>query len=206
MSSTKSIKDFFGPELYKQLKSLHLKPKQILFCTNYIINDFNATKSYLDSKMGGKKCTYQAAGVQANELTKNPKIQQAIRLVVDAWLDSQKLNLDRKIIKMYTCRAFYDPSQLIDSEGCLKFKTLEEVPEDLRYCIDGIEKRFFGKDADRSTVTYKLADRESAIANLAKYILLFKDAPPIDLNLKVSDETAKKIQDIFRVGQEPIKG
>ena len=52
-----------------------LTPKQELFCREYII-DFNATQAYI--RAGYKAKNENSAGVQANKLLRNGKIEQKI--------------------------------------------------------------------------------------------------------------------------------
>lgn len=200
MKTTK-LKDFFGKALFKEIKALKLKPKHILFISYYINNGLNASQAYREAGFGSKKQSTAAVAVGAHKLITQANIKAAIRLMMDAWLDAQKLKLDRQIIDVLTKRAFYDPKMFIKDDGSPAFEKLEDLPEEWRCVIDGIETKCFGKDADVVKTVVKLANREVSMDKLSKYIILFKEQPQ-SLSLGLTDEAVNKLEGVFRKAAE----
>lgn len=197
--SVKSCKDNLGNTLYTTLrKELKISPKYIMFVAEYVTNGFNATEAYMKSiaRKGSKRESCSCKGV---EVVKNSNVQKAIRIVIDAWLNEKKTKLDKMIIDSLYREAFYDASMFITGTGAPAFDKLEDIPEEWRRCIVGIETRSYGKDANRSHTIVKLADRSKARIELAKYIELYKEA---SVSLSMTDETVEKLGKVFRGKKE----
>ncbi len=192
----KTLKNTLGPTLYTKLKRIDkLNPKYIMFVANYITNGFNGTEAYMKSV--ARKGTKPGGVTQdVNRLLENPSIKQAIQIVIDEWLGEKKLKLEKQIIETLTARAFYDINMFIHQDGSPKFSKIEDVPEQWRCVIDGIESKAYGKDANVVKIVLKLADRERAIEKLSKYIELYKESEKQELLM--TDETAKRLASIFR--------
>lgn len=198
--SIKTCKEALGNSLYHKLRFEDGLPiKWIRFIAVYLINDFNATDAYMRTvaRKGSKR---EACAAQAHHLINNNKIQQAIKVVMDKWLGEKKLKLESKIIKTLYHRAFYDPFMFINPDGTIKFSKAEEIDEEWRCVVDGIEQKYHGKDAEKETVTIKLANKEQAMRELSRYIQLYKEAESATGSL--SEDTVNKLLDVFQRKQE----
>jgi len=169
----------------------------MLCIAEYTINGFNGTEAYL-MHIGKKGMTRGTAAAQMSEMLKKPKIQSALRLLIDRWLGEQKSTFEKRIIEQLNIQAFYDPSMFIDTEGSAKFKSWDDIPEQYRCCVEGIETRYYGKDAEQSATTIKLVNRVKAREELSKYITLFREE---SMKLGLTDDTLGKLAHIFRGGK-----
>ncbi len=195
MSTVKKCKESLGSNLYLTLRKKNKIPiKHIMFVAEYITNRFNGTDAYLKT-IAKKTTTYNAAAVEACKLLKNPKICGAIKIVLDEWLAEKKLKLEKQIIDRLYAKAFYDPSIFFNPDGSVKFKKWEDIPEEYRCCVEGMEVKYYGRDADRSVVILKLADQSKAMNELSKYIELYKEASTTEHTL--SDDTVNNLKKIF---------
>jgi hypothetical protein len=170
--STKKCKEQLGKDIYTYLrKTLKLKPKYILFLAEYASNGFNGGKAY--ELIAKKKDVSRGTAIStASEYLRKPNMLAGLAHIVRNQLKEKTATLERRIIDQLVIRAFYDPSELLDNKGSLKYDSLEDVPVELRQCIDGIETRAYGKDANVSKTIYKLANRDRAREELSKYIKL----------------------------------
>jgi hypothetical protein len=99
-------------------------------------------------------------------------------------------------------QAFYDPTMFFNPDGTVRFQSWDEIPERFRHCIEGMEVKYYGKDADKRVIMLKLVNREKAQMQLAKYIQMIKDVPAVQV-IPLGKETEDKLVDIFRKG---VKG
>lgn len=197
MSAERS-KQILGKPLYTTLRKSGLKPQYILFVAEYIANGFNATDAYRKT-LARKNTTYESMKAQSVVVLSRPEIRETIQTIVDHWVLSHEETFKKRILQVYMQRAFYDPSDFITPEGGPAFSSWAKLPEEKRCVIEGIEKRYYGKDADRSSIVLKLADREKALNSLSRYINLFKSADDGGrLNLNLPDETVQRLEKIFR--------
>lgn len=181
-----------------QYKEYGLKPNELRFIGYYLFNGYNATRAYL-SVYNNKNYKKGTASVKGCELLNSSKVMRALKDLFDDWLGEKKLKLEKEIIDVYYRRAFY-PLHIFYNEYH-EVKPFDEIPEKYHCCIDGIERKYFGKDADRTTVVLKLSNREKALEQLAKYISLFNDA---DMTVNINSETMNKLHDIFNQNK-PMK-
>jgi hypothetical protein len=153
-----------------------ISPQEKLFVSFYIADaHWDATKAYL---MAGFEDagTLNKTKVRANRLLRKDRIQKAINNYVNTVVEVNKGRAKVNIIELQRNRAFYDPAEFLNADGSLKYKNLSEIPEDIRSVIDGIETRYFGKDANVKTTTVKLADRDKALQQLVKILRINEEA------------------------------
>jgi hypothetical protein len=197
--SVKFVKDNIGKDLYSIIKKeINPSIKELLFAIEYFTNGFNATEAYKKTiaRKGAKQSTCE---VNACYTLKNTKVQQTVRKMVDAWIGEKKETFEKKIIDQLTKRSFYDPLMFVNIDGTMKFKSEDDIPKEWRCCIDSIERKYYGKDAEKYVIVLKLADRDKARTELAKYIELYKGSDSIQLNL--GEETINKLDEIFGGGK-----
>lgn len=153
-----------------------LLPQEKLFVSFYIADaHWDPMKAYIMAKYEPGS-TQSLTRVRANNLLKQEKIQKAINNYVDTVVEINKGRAKVNIIELQRSRAFYDPSKLLNADGSLKYKTLDEVPAELRPVIDNIETRWFGKDANVKTTNVKLANRDKALEQLTKILRINEEA------------------------------
>ena len=149
-----------------------LTPQEKLFISFYVSDaHWDEVKAYNMAKLPEAK-TRAATKARALRILKKEKVQIAIDNFVNSVVDINKQRARITIMDLQTKRAFFDPAELINADGSLKYQTLEEIPAELRAIIDGIETKWYGKNADVKTTTVKLADRNRAIADLKKMFRL----------------------------------
>jgi len=191
--SVKIIKDKLGKSLYVELRKDGLKPKEMLFIAEYITNGFNATEAYMNS-IAGKKTKRTSGGVEGHLTLKKAKIQASISKMFDYWLAEKKIKLERELCEILYKRATYDISTFVNDDG--SFKQFNDIEKEWHCVIDGTSTRYFGKDASTKVVITKLADRDSAIDKLDKYIQMTRETKEINIS-DMRKETEKELEDIF---------
>lgn len=153
-----------------------ITPKQRLFVVNYVLVGGNASKAAVLSG-----CTSRYYGQQAGKWMKSEKISNAIREFWEIVFGDKIDKIERNLIDALYRRAFTNRWVYFNKDGTLKdkYKSLEDLGED-HIIVDGIEKKYYGKDADISVTIYKLADRDSAFKQLQSMLGL--DTKNINLN------------------------
>lgn len=152
-------------------KELDLNVQELQFVAEYISNGRNADLAYKFTHYV-KTNSPASIGAKANAYLSQPKIQAAVRRYIDDYLVAKKNELDEKITKTLMEQAFYDPADFITPEGDPKFHSWDEVPPEKRCCIESIETKAYGKDADRTITTLKLSQRNAAIKQLTEFLAL----------------------------------
>lgn len=195
-------------EIVEMWKALEMSPQQMSFVYYYCLNDFDEKKAV--------ELSDYSKNVNVKALFNNDKVKKAIAIYMNAVLAQHKTHILHKAIDVLSKRAFYDPFMFYDTDGQPKFSTMEDVPVEWRVVVDGIEQKFWGKDAMQTSVILKLADRQSAIKELTKLLELSKETIEIKnsvasagdelgftFNLNVLDTTTnnplkKKMEEIAR--------
>lgn len=106
---------------------------------------------------------------QIEMLLRKDSVRNLLRRGLQKKMSESLDNLDAKLLDTYILRAFYDTSDFYYDDG--EPKPLSEIDESLRKAvIEGIDKKYYGKDADVNTVIYKLADKEKALKTLSDLV------------------------------------
>lgn len=174
-----------------------LKVRERIFILHYCTNEdciFNASKSY---KLTYTKKNRETGKVEepdqvtcetnGSKMLKRPKVKNAIRRLlklVQPELDEQNVY---KTIKQLQDLAFFNPAEILDSNGRLKTKTLEELGEKAK-AITQIRFTQYGP-------SYTLADRAKYLELLMKYLNIVRPEQQIDIKLPVI-EMVQKIDDV----------
>ena len=154
-------------DILEMWRELDLRPKELDFVFQYCTNGF-------DEKLARDK-----AGYSKSIFTKE-HVKKAIAIYMNAILAQKKPEVLDKVINVLYKRAFYDPFMFYDTDGQPKFSSLEEIDEEWRVVVDGIEQKYWGKDSETSSVVLKLADRNKAIQELTKILELSKEQIKIE--------------------------
>jgi len=185
-----------------------------MFVHYYCENGFNALQAYRSaySAPGKEIPADQTAGTLGHLLLKNIQVQEGIHTYLESILAPSRTILEKQIFDTLWKRAFYDPSMFLDLDGevrtiddpetgiarAIEFK---DIPEEWRCVIDGIEKKYFGKDAVVYSIVLKLADRDKALDKLDKYIGMTKDTKVIEIT-EVPAERKKQLRQMVEEQSE----
>jgi hypothetical protein len=176
----------------QEFAELNLSMKEYFFVATYCSNGFDHNAAAKLAGYGTQRKIRNGHGdaFSASYLLHREKIIKAIKLFIDAIINPIKAKLEYEILDAYYKRATYRVSDFIDNQG--NVKPLSQVPKEWLCCIDGVEKRFFGKDANRSVVTYSLPNRDTALQMLYKFVTGF-DPNTVD----IPDAVNEKLKNIF---------
>lgn len=109
-------------------------------------------------------------------------VSKSLKMLVDLFIAERKISYVPRILAVLESQAFYDPADFFTGEGDLKCP-LEDLTYLQRVCIEGIDTKFYGKDANRAVTTVKLVNRFQALDKLIKYVGLLQEAPTITQNI-----------------------
>ena len=158
-------------------------PIERRFCYEYFASGFRLVDSFrtIAGELGDglPEDVLRRAKMYVN---RSPVVK-ALKVLVDFFLQDRKLAYAPKILSVLEAQAFYDPADIVDGEGGLR-KNLHELEPHLRWCIKGIETKYFGKDADRCVTTVVLVDRTTALEKLSRYVALFDDSAKTIVNVQ----------------------
>lgn len=190
-------KEVLTKSIYKRLRKAGIISRHILFLAEYMSNGMNGSEAYIKhiARKNASEASRKSCGVHASAILAKPEILEAIKEIFDIWLAEKKVKLEKEIIAVQYARAFYDPTMFVDADGQARIKDVNKIPEKWRPAIDGIEAKYYGKDADRKVVVFKLADRTKALQELSKYIQLYQDS--LGLKVDMGEDTIGKLQEIF---------
>jgi hypothetical protein len=128
-----------------------LTPKQQNLVIEYIQNGCKPTPG-----LG----TYKTVAA-IKRFVNSEKGRRAIRAYANYFFDKEKELIKIRLLKMYLPRTFFNPADIIDSDGLLLPKYQENLKKlkDLAFCIDGIEKKETGYGTETKI---KFCDRDKA--------------------------------------------
>jgi len=181
-----------------------LTPKQRNFCWYYCNNGFNGIQAceasgykvgtkHKDAKDVIKANIFKTQACQ--NLTK-PYIIEAIKRILKNIVNINKDTVEFKLFHEWLSQAFYKPSMFVNPDGSLAFKSWKEIPEEYHCCVAGIEKKYYGRNADKEVIIIKLVNKKDALDKLDKYVQMTKDIIDVDVNLK--EETLDKLGEILK--------
>lgn len=153
---------------------INLTDKQKRFCEEYLV-DFNATQAAI--RAGYSKKTAKEVGCQ--NLTKL-NIQNYISERKDAMTAKTEITVER-VLAEYAKLAFFDPRKLFRDDGSPK--AICDLDDETAGALAGldVQETFEGEGNNKEfvgyTKKYKLANKQTALDSLAKYLKMFKEAP-----------------------------
>jgi hypothetical protein len=144
--------------------------------------------------------------IEAGRLYNKPYIQESIRRIQEEFIKTIKLMVPQSIVEQLHIQATYDPSMFIDIDGSPCYKKLTDIPQKYRCCVEGIETKYYGRNADKKVVSIKLVDRDKARKHLLRMIPEHMLAPEkITLIHKTVDVNNKEIGfDISKLSDQEI--
>lgn len=130
---------------------------------------------FKQSMKTGKMCYHPSTKAMMSEITGKPDFKEGLRRWRDHILGEDKEIIKGNVVDVLFKRATYPIDLFIDNTGRPKFKTWEEIPEEWRCVVDGIETRAYGKDAKEIT-SMSLARKTDALKLLAQFTSLTKES------------------------------
>ncbi len=150
-----------------------LTPRQAEFARQYLI-DLSSANAAVRAGFAPK-----FAARQGYKLLQLPHVQDAIREQMEARNKRTQLDQDR-VLRELAAIAFFDPRKLFDADG--RPKPITELDDATAAALNGLDVQevFEGSGDDRVFVgylkKYKVADKNTALANAMKHLGLLKDS------------------------------
>jgi hypothetical protein len=184
-------------EVIPNFRELGMTLQEARFAAEYLTNGLNGTQAYKSAI--SSTCQDSTAASKGTMYLKREGVRMAISQFMSAWLGERKEKLEQKIIGVLWAQAFYDPADFYKPTGEPAFVSWDEIPAELRVCVESIETKQYGQQAEVSRTVMKLVKRDTALERLARYIALFS-AEEVNHNLNLTAEAEKKLNDIFNAG------
>lgn len=168
-----------------------LNEKQKLFCHEYI-KDLNAAQAAI--RAGYSEKTARQIG---SKLLTNIDIASFVQSLADQRVERVKVDTDT-ILKELLKMATVDITQAFTNEGWLK--PLEEIPDDVRRAISGLEvaEMFAGEDDQKSIIgvnkKIKFYDKIKSLELLGKHLKIFTDKVEVSVTDNLADRLTKAIE------------
>lgn len=167
-TKTRNSNEITIPDAKKVLpldfSDLNLTPREYKFIVLYCTNGFNGIEAAEEAGYKGSKKTLK--GIAFN-LLKSPDIIEALKRYIDAALSPYKVRLQYEVLEIYYKRATYTLDLFYNNNGSVK--PIDEIDEEWRCVIDGVEKKYYANGAISETV-YTLPNRDTALQTLLKIV------------------------------------
>lgn len=170
-------------------QDLQLNPRELRFVAVYCSNGFRGKEACKDSGYSGNAETLRSL---AWAMLRRPHIAVAIRRFIDLVIQPYKDRLEYEVLARYYKRATYDIADFYFDDGAIK--PLNEIPEDMREIIDGVNIRYYGKEAEKRVVEYSLPNRDTALKMLYQMVTGFT---PDETQQKLPSNARERLQQIF---------
>ncbi len=167
-----------NPNENKESRPLTLKHRA--FCWYYVFNNHNKTDAYKRAYFAVYNNKIAELVIDEEKVVKRPNIcsdasrvygktyiREAISRIETEVEAQLKQALPTDLLRQLIIQATYDPAMFIKKCGEPAFTDWDEIPPEYRCCIEGIETRAYGRNADLVKTTLKLVNREQA----RKYLL-----------------------------------
>lgn len=154
--STEEAK-FYVQQMKKSPAFKSCTPRERLFAINYVLYQGDVTQTMI---MTGSTSKYYSK--QAHDILKKDKVQEAIKAFWEVMFEDKVEKVQKLLLDQLFRIAFTPRYKYFNKKGELKpGLELEDLGAD-ECLIEGIEQKYYGKDADVCVVVYKLADRNQA--------------------------------------------
>jgi len=149
------------------LSDLSLNNKEQIFVFVYAASGFkDAHKAYLSA--GWRAKTRNILYNRSREVLHRDRVQEALKRVVHKIIAPYANQIEYNLYKILYTRAFYKISDFYTEDG--EIKPFSDIPEDLLYVIDGVKKRYFGKDAEKEIIEYQLPNRSESLRMIKEMV------------------------------------
>jgi len=162
----------------KENQTKPLTPKQQRFCEEYLI-DRNATQAAI--RAGYSK---RSAFVQGSHLLSNDKIKAEVQTQSQKIAEKCEVTVEDNLKKLLEI-ASVDVASIFKEDGSLK--AVEDIPEDVRRAISGIDvtKEFNRKNLTGYTKKIRFWDKVKALELIGKHLQMFTDVVKTDQVINV---------------------
>lgn len=173
---------------------------EVYFAIEYLSNGFDAGKAYAEVF---PQDPHRKALLGGQSYLRRPTVQKILSEYTTAWLRGRVSYLEKEILDTTLARALYDPALFLNPDGSPAFTSWDEIPPAYRRCIEGIDVKFWGKDADRQSITFNLASRSEALAQLTKLLACIKQGMEGDATRGpgISQDTELLLSTMFSQGR-----
>lgn len=161
-------------DLFPNWKESGATYKEAAFAAEYLVSHFNAKQAMRNLDPTLAESSLNSLG---SDMLRRPVIQQLLYDYTSTWLRGKAFELEHNLMETLQALAFYDVSDFLNPDGTPRFSSWEEIPVPLRRCIEGIEVRFFGAQANRQTVNITFAKRNEALKTIAGYVAIMRNGP-----------------------------
>lgn len=143
-----------------------ITPKQQRFVDEYVI-DLNATQAAIRAGYSEKTAT-----TQGPRLLDNVGVLAAIKLGIDARSKRTEITQDR-VLQEFARLAFSNMKDFAEfGPDGVTLKDLATMDEDASRCVAEVSE---SKSKDGGSIRFKLHDKNSALANVARHLGMFTD-------------------------------
>lgn len=132
-----------------------------------------------DTKNPLYRNAYASVSVTMYAVYNNPKVRKALEEYKASYKTVKRSEIESDVYQLAKLRAMFDLRDVVDTViGYSPEEIVEKIkalPAEASMCIDSIEFKYWGKDADRFTANIKFADRQKNLEFLSKLTGLFTD-------------------------------
>jgi phage terminase small subunit len=165
-----------------------LTPKQRIFVEEYLV-DLNGSRAH--KKVFKSKDT--TARTEGSKLLADPNVKRAIEARLAKRIEKTAFKAD-DVLAQLKQSAIHDIAQLYDVDG--NFKSIHDIPPELRICIQGVDADEHIDSNGRVTVTrkIKMVDRLRALELYGKHLKLFTEKLDISGGLTLEQIVMQSIK------------
>jgi phage terminase small subunit len=136
---------------------------------------------------GASKTEHQ---VEGRKLASKPEVAEAIQRFITTAIGPYVETLQYEAMEALRGMATWTPHDFFNPDGTVK--DINDIPENKLYALDGIEDRYYGKDANKKVRVLKLTDRKQAWK-----MLLDLRSMVVGEKKNLNKDTEDKLQKIF---------
>lgn len=160
-------------DVLPEWQKLGLGEKAMTFVALYVTNGFDA-KAAFKAAFNQRPVCGNGARYTAETYLQRRDVQKLITAYMNQWLKVKGQELNHILVDTLYNMAFYDPADIVNPDGSPAFDRWEDIPVSVRRCIDHIETKYYGKDADRYAISVTMTDRKKAIESLSKFFAIMR--------------------------------
>jgi len=128
-----------------------------------------------------------------DRLYRKARVHEAI-LKIRADMESKvREDVQQSIIDQLVVQATYDPQMFVNPDGSPAFSSWDQIPPKYRCCVEGIETRKHGKEADVTTIFIKLVNRDRAREQLQKLVPGLFASDRMEILFKTLNKEGKEV-------------
>lgn len=145
-----------------KVDDLGLSIQELRFVREVCTRGFDYAKAHEIAGFVGEN--YYDHRIEGRKLAAKENIAEAIKRFIDVAIGPYIETLQYEVVEKLRNMATWDVLDFFNDDGSVK--QLSDIPEDKRVAIEGVNIRFYGKDAQRKVVEFKLTDRKNIMSML----------------------------------------